>query len=204
MTSVTIGNPDLHIEDPDLIGRRWRTGTLLFILADAAFVAALAFSYLYLRGLNTEHAWLAPKQHFAQIWFSWLIAGVLVISAVVFHSGYRGILAGSETRLVTGSVFALATVLIAGVLQFIQLATFQFGVSDSAYSSAMYFVGGANLFHILLTAFLGLAMWNRSRRHIYSESSTWQVHVVGLWWTWIAFAAVVVSLATSFITSPNH
>ena len=74
MTSVTIGDPDLHIEDPDLIGRRWRTGTLLLILADAAFVAALVFSYLYLRGLNTEKAWLAPKQHIAPIWFSWLIA----------------------------------------------------------------------------------------------------------------------------------
>jgi heme/copper-type cytochrome/quinol oxidase subunit 3 len=204
MTSVTIGNPDLHIEDPDLIGRRWRTGTLLFILADAAFVAALIFSYLYLRGLNTEHAWLAPKQHLAQIWFGWLIAGVLVISALVFHSGYRGILAGNETRLVTGSIFGLAAVLVAGVLQFIQLANFPFGVADSAYSSSMYFIAGANLFHILLTAFVGLAMWNRSRRHIYSESSNWQVHVVGLWWTWIAIAAVVVSMATSFITSPNH
>jgi heme/copper-type cytochrome/quinol oxidase subunit 3 len=201
---VTIGNPDLHIEDPDLIGRRWRTGTLLFILADAAFVAALIFSYLYLRGLNTEHAWVAPKQQTAAIWFSWLIAGVLVISAVVFHTGYRGILAGSEVRLVTGSIFALAIVLVAGVLQFIQLATFPFGVADSAYSSSMYFISGANLFHILLTAFLGLAMWNRSRRHIYSEDSNWQVHVVGLWWTWIAIAAVVVSMATSFIASPNH
>jgi heme/copper-type cytochrome/quinol oxidase subunit 3 len=204
MTSVTIGNPDLHIEDPDLIGRRWRTGTLLFILADAAFVAALIFSYLYLRGLNTEHAWLAPKQQLAQIWFSWLIAGVLVISALVFHSGYRGILAGNETRLVTGSIFGLAAVLVAGVLQFIQLANFPFGVADSAYSSSMYFIAGANLFHILLTAFVGLAMWNRSRRHIYSENSNWQVHVVGLWWTWIALASVVVSIATSFITSPNH
>ncbi len=204
MTSVTTSKPDLHIEDPDLIGRRWRTGTLLFILADAAFVAALIFSYLYLRGLNTEHAWLAPKQQLAQIWFSWVIAGVLAVSALVFHLGYRGVLAGSEARLVAGSAFALAIVLVAGVLQFIQLANFPFGVSDSAYSSAMYFIAGANLFHILLTAFLGLAMWNRSRRHIYSENSNWQVHVVGLWWTWIALAAVVVSIATSFITSPNH
>ena len=35
MTSVTIGSPDLHVEDPNLIGRRWRTGVLLLILADA-------------------------------------------------------------------------------------------------------------------------------------------------------------------------
>ena len=203
MTALPLEQPDLHIEDPELIGRRWRTGTLLLILADAAFVAALVFSYLYLRGLNTEHAWLAPKQDIAAIWFGWLIAGVLVVSAVVFQWGYRGVLAGSEVRLVTGSAFALLVVAIAAVLQVVQLCTFPFGIADSAYSSAMYVVAGANLFHILITTFLGLAMWNRSRRRLYSADSNWQVHVVGLWWTWIALAAVGVAFATSFVTSPN-
>jgi heme/copper-type cytochrome/quinol oxidase subunit 3 len=204
MTSVTIGEPDLHIEHPDLVGRRWRTGTLLLILADAAFVAALIFSYLYLRGLNTEKAWLAPKQDTAAIWFSWLITAVIALSAIVYRFALTGIRAGKEVRLVTGSVFALAIVLVAGVLQFVQLASFPFGVATSAYSSSMYVIASANLFHILLTAFLGLAMWNRSRRHIYSAESSWQVEVVGLWWTWIALAAIGVSFVTSFITSPRH
>jgi heme/copper-type cytochrome/quinol oxidase subunit 3 len=203
MTSLHVDQPDLHIEDPELIGRRWRTGTLLLILADAAFVAALVFSYLYLRGLNTEHAWLAPKQDIAAIWFSWLIAAVLAVSAAVFHWGYRGLLAGSEVRLVTASAFALLVVLIGAILQVVQLCTFPFGIADSAYSSSMYVIAGANLFHILLTTFLGLAMWNRSRRRLYSADSNWQVHVVGLWWTWIALAAVGVSFATSYVTSPN-
>jgi heme/copper-type cytochrome/quinol oxidase subunit 3 len=203
MTSLRVEQPDLHIEDPDLIGRRWRTGTLLLILADGAFVAALMFSYLYLRGLNTENAWLAPKQDIAAIWFGWVIAGVLVASALTYHWGYRGILAGNQSRLVAASAISLAIVLAAGVLQFIQLSTFPFGVADSAYSSSMYVVAGANLFHILITAFLGLAMWNRSRRSIYSADSNWQVHVVGLWWTWIALAAVAVAFVTSFVTSPK-
>jgi hypothetical protein len=46
-------------------------------------------------------------------------------------------------------------------------------------------------------------MWNRSRRSIYSGESNWQVHVVGLWWTWIAIASVAVAFATSFVTSPK-
>jgi len=203
MTSLRVDQPDLHVEDADLVGRRWRTGTLLLILADAAFVAALMFSYLYLRGLNTEHAWLAPKQDTAAIWLSWLIAGVLAVSAAVFYWGYRGILAGGEARLVTASAFALLIVLIAGVLQFVQLATFPFGVADSAYSSCMYVIAGANLVHILITMFLGLGMWNRSRRHMYSADTNWQVHVVTLWWSWIALAAIAVSFVTSYITSPN-
>jgi heme/copper-type cytochrome/quinol oxidase subunit 3 len=204
MTSVTIGDPDLHIEHPDLIGRRWRTGALLLILADAAFVSAIIFSYLYLRGLNTEKMWLAPKQDIASIWVSWLISGVMVLSAVAFRYGQRAIRMGNVGRLVLGSVVALVIVLISGVLQFVQLATFPFGVSTSAYSSSMYVIGGANLFHILLTSFLGLAMWNRSRRQIYTAESNWQVEVVGIWWTWIALASVAVSLATSFVTSPRH
>ena len=121
----------------------------------------------------------------------------------MFQWGYRGVLAGSEVRLVTGSAFALLVVAIAAVLQVVQLCTFPFGIADSAYSSAMYVVAGANLFHILITTFLGLAMWNRSRRRLYSADSNWQVHVVGLWWTWIALAAVGVAFATSFVTSPN-
>ncbi len=204
MTSVTIGDPDLHIEHPDLIGRRWRTGTLLLILADAAFVGGMIFSYLYLRGLNTEKAWLAPKQDIAAIWFSWVIAAVIALSALVYRCALQGIRAGSEVRLVTGSVFGLALVLLAGALQFVQLATFPFGVDTSAYSTSMYVIGAANLFHILLTAFLAFAMWNRGRRHIYSAESSWQVEVVGLWWTWIALAAIGVSFVTSFVTSPRH
>ena len=62
MTSATVDNPNVHLEDPDLIGRRWRTGVRLLIFADASFVAALLFSYFYLRGLNTENAWLHPGQ----------------------------------------------------------------------------------------------------------------------------------------------
>lgn len=204
MTSVTIGDPDLHIEHPDLIGRRWRTGALLLILADAAFVAAMIFSYLYLRGLNTEKAWVAPKQDIAAIWFSWVIAGVIVLSAIAYRFALMGIRAGSEAKLVNGAALALALVLASGVLQFVQLATFPFGVDTSAYSSSMYVLAGANLFHILLTAFLGLAMWNRGRRRIYSAESNWQVEVVGLWWTWIALAAIAVSFVTSFVTSPQH
>jgi heme/copper-type cytochrome/quinol oxidase subunit 3 len=204
MTSVSVNEPQLHIEDPNLIGRRWRTGTLLLILADASFVAALIFSYFYLRGLNTSGAWVAPKQHIATIWVSWVISAVIALSALVFAWAERGIRANNVSRLVTGSVFALVLVLISGVLQFIQLSTFPFGVADSAYASSLYVFAGANLFHILLTAFLGLGMWNRSRRRIYSGESNWQVHVVGLWWTWVAFAAIAVSFTTSFVASPNH
>jgi heme/copper-type cytochrome/quinol oxidase subunit 3 len=203
MTSVTIGSPDLHVEDPDLIGRRWRTGVILLILADASFVAALIFSYFYLRGLNTEKAWLAPKQQTADIWVGWAIAGGAVLAAAAYHWAATGIRAGNESRLVLGASVATLVVVADSVGQFIQLATFPFGVSESAYASTVYTLAGANLFHLLLTIFLGLAMANRGRLHIYSATSNWQVRLVGIWFTWIALAAVLGAFATSFIASPN-
>ncbi len=203
MTSVTIGSPEHHVEDPDLIGRRWRIGVLLIILADASFVAALVFSYFYLRGLNTENAWLLPGQQTASIGFQWIIAGVMVASAVMFTSGRRGIQAGHEARFVTSTIVGVALLVLAAVLQAYQLATFPFGVASSAYSSALYTMAGANLLHLGLTVFLGVGMWNRGRLHIYNVLSNWQVQLVGLWWTWVATSAVLVALVTSFISSPG-
>lgn len=203
MTSVTIGTSHQHVEDVDVVGRRWRTGVLLLIVADASFVAALLFSYLYLRGLNTEQAWLAHGQHTAAIWLSWVIAVVLALSAVLYRWGQRGIQAGNETRFLSGSSLALLVLVVDAVIQVIQLAGFNFEVSTSAYSSAIYTLAGANLFHLVLTVFLGIAIVNRGRAHLYTKASNWQVQLVGMWWVWIAAAAIVSALATSFIASPN-
>lgn len=203
MTSVTIGSPDLHIEDPDVIGRRWRTGALLLIVADASFVAALVFSYFYLRNLNTEKAWLAPGQRTAHIWVGWAVAVGTVLSALAFRWAYRSVVAGHVSRLVGGALLALVLVVADAAGQVVQMVTFGFGLNTSAYSSAVYTIAGANLFHLALTAFIGLSMWNRSRLGIYSGNSHWQVRVVALWWTWVAAASVLGAFATSFVASPN-
>jgi heme/copper-type cytochrome/quinol oxidase subunit 3 len=203
VTSATVDSPNVHLEDPDLIGRRWRTGVRLLIFADASFVAALLFTYFYLRGLNPEHAWLHPGQATASIPVSWLLAGGLVLSAAVFRWAHRGIEAGAESRFVIGALLAVVVLLADAVGQVLQLTNFPFGVSDSAYSSSLYTLAGANLVHQLLTVFLGVAMWNRGRLHIYSASSNWQVRLVGLWWNWVALAAVLAAFTTSFIASPN-
>ena len=71
MTSATVDNPNVHLEHPDLIGRRWRTGVRLLIFADASFVAALLFasmlsgsslSVLLFRLLNFDDADLCLRR----------------------------------------------------------------------------------------------------------------------------------------------
>jgi heme/copper-type cytochrome/quinol oxidase subunit 3 len=203
-TTSEIGEPVLHLEDRDSIGRRWRTGVILLIVADATFVGSLVFSYFYLRGLNTEGNWFPPKSSIAPIWVGWVIAAILVVSAVVYRWGQLGIHAGKTGRLVVGA--AIATVLVLGdaVVQVIQLATLPFGVDASSYASSIYVLGGANLFHLLLTLFIGIGMFNRARLDRHAADNDWQVRLIGIWWSWIAVAAVITAFTTSFVASPNH
>ena len=66
----------------------------------------------------------------------------------------------------------------------------------------MFLLAGANLFHLVLTLFLGVAMWNRARLRTYSATDNWQVGIVSLWWAWVAVAARLRALPTSFVASP--
>jgi heme/copper-type cytochrome/quinol oxidase subunit 3 len=202
MSTTTAAGTPTHREDVDVVGRRWRLGVGLVIVADASFVAAMLFGYRYLRGLNTEGAWLPHGLATAPIWASWLLAAGLLLSAVVFRWGEKGIRAGDRARLVLGSGVGLFLLVMVGVGQVVQIASFPFAIAASAYASSMYLLAGANLFHVVLTGFLGLAMWNRARLGKYSATENWQVGIVSLWWAWVALAAGVSALTTSFIVSP--
>jgi len=202
MSTTTAAGTPTHREDVDVVGRRWRLGVGLVIVADASFVAAMLFGYRYLRGLNTEGAWLPHGSATAPIWASWLLAAGLLLSAVVFRWGEKGIRAGDRARLVLSSGVGLFLLVMVGVGQVVQIASFPFAIAASAYASSMYLLAGANLFHVVLTGFLGLAMWNRARLGKYSATENWQVGIVSLWWAWVALAAGVSALTTSFIVSP--
>lgn len=204
MTSVTLRahGGEGHAEDPIVVGRRWQTGVLLLILADVSFVVALLFSYLYLRGLNTTNSWVLPKQQTEPIWVGWLIAGILVLSAIVYRVGLAGIRVGSTGRLLAAAGLGVLLVLADFAAQIGQLVTLPFGITDSAYSSELYALGGANLLHLLITLFLGIGVWNRTRRGLYSRDDARQVQMVGFWWTWVSVAAVATALVTSFVYSP--
>jgi heme/copper-type cytochrome/quinol oxidase subunit 3 len=202
MSTTTAPGTPIHREDLDVVGRRWRMGVGFIILADASFVAAMLFSYRYLRGLNTEGRWLAHGSATAPIWGAWLLAAGFVLSAVVFLWGEKGIRGGDRARLVLASGVSVVLLVLVAVGQVVQIAGFPFAMAASAYASSMYLLAGANLFHLVLTLFLGLGMWNRARLGRYSATENWQVGIVSLWWAWVALAAVLSALTTSFIASP--
>ncbi|HEY2041594.1 MAG TPA: hypothetical protein VGH11_02875 [Jatrophihabitans sp.] len=204
MTTVAeVPVPGQPLEEVDTVGRRQRIGVLLLIVADMAFVGALIFSYFYLRGLNTSGSWLTKDASTAPIWIGWVIAAVLVVSTWVLRQGLAGVKEGKQARLANAVGIALLLVLGDAVVQVIQLVSFSFKPDANAYASSIYTLAGANLFHLLLTALLGIGLWNRSRLGKYSVADPWQVEIVTIWWTWIALAAVAGAITTSFIASPN-
>ncbi|MEP7017093.1 MAG: cytochrome c oxidase subunit 3 [Actinomycetota bacterium] len=202
MSTTTAPGTPIHREDVDVVGRRWRLGVGFIIVADASFVAALLFSYRYLRGLNTEGAWVPHGSVTGSIWVSWVLAGGLALSAVVFRWGDRGIRGGDSAPLVLASAVGGVLLVAVAVGQVIQIAVFPFAIAASAYASSMYVLAGANLFHVVLTLFLAVSMWNRGRLGRYTATENWQVGIVSLWWAWIALAALLGALTTSFIASP--
>lgn len=204
--TMTSSAPEAAFErhdDVNTVGRRWRTGVLLIILADASFVAALLFSYFYLRGLNTQGNWIPARSATAPIWQGWAITLVLVLSAAAYRWGELGIRKGDRRRLQTGSTVALVLLLVDIVAQAAQMSTFPFRTYTGSYASAVIALAGANLFHLLLTLFVGVGLLNRTRLGKYDDKNHWQVRLGRIWWAWIAAASVATALTTSFVAGPK-
>ena len=201
MTAASVTHEAVHPED---LFRTQRLGVGLLITADVAFVLSLIFTYFYLRGLNTNNGWIFP--HYpatASIGFSWLIAAVMVLAALAYQWGAAGIRGGDNNRLVTGTLGALLLVLVDAGMQIYQLATLPFKTTTGGYASSFIALAGYHLVHLLLTFFIGLALWNRARAGKYSAANHWQVRLVGYWYTWVMISALLTALTTSFVASPN-
>jgi len=188
-----------HAEHTHDVARSQRLGVLLLILADAAFVFGLLFTYFYLRGLNTNGGWIGPGDATVSPLWNWLIAAVVVASALVYQWGEHRGRAGNRSALASATSLALVLVAVDLGLQIWRILVSPGTVGDDAYNSIMVTMGAAHVFHLVLTAFAGLAIWFRTRRGLTSGVEGKHAALVGYWWTWVAASAVVIALATSFV-----
>ncbi|MEI7453604.1 MAG: hypothetical protein WCK04_05200 [Actinomycetes bacterium] len=194
----------VHRDSPDEVGRRDRMGVVLLIVADIAFVGCLIFSYLYLRFLNVNGKWLPEEITASAAGPTWVINGVLVAGALVFAFGVHSLMKERSTVFKGCSLVALVAVVVAFLLQFHQLTTYNFpgadnGYFSSAYSSAIVTLAGANAFHLFLTMLITLGMVTRGWMGKYSTGTTWQPRIASYWWYWVAISAVIVGLVTTFL-----
>ncbi len=187
--------------DPEAAGRMNKLGVILLIVGDGTFVLSLVFTYLYLRGLDTEHQWLAKGQPGSvSLAFTWVIAAVAIVSLVAYRWGEGG---RDRARLNLGVGAAVLVAVVDMVLQIVQMITAGFTPRDGAYQSAWMALSGYHVVHLLITLFIGIAVLNRSRLGRF-DTNRWQVRLVGYWWTWMAVTAVIIAATTSLTTTVAH
>lgn len=197
-------NTHVGHDSPDVVGDRDRLGVMLLIVADIAFVFSLSFSYLYLRGLNTNDAWLTKETTVATQSSIWGITLLVLFAALSFNWGLRGIKAGNNSRLLLGSLSAFLSSLIALAWQFWQFNSAPYFVpATSGYTSMLIALAVGNMIHLILTSFISFGIWNRARLNLFSKNNHWNVKVVGIWFAWVALSTVLTSLLTLLVQSPG-
>ncbi|HEY1825116.1 MAG TPA: hypothetical protein VGG21_04050 [Acidimicrobiales bacterium] len=140
-----------HHESVETVDRRERLGVWLFIGADVITVAALLFTYLYLRGINTDNHWMMLQGykgdlHTYAYWHAqadngtiaaptnvtvgtlsaglqWLVAALTVVSAAVLWMGEKGLRATKNAKSFSPmALLAMVLALVGIALSAIQLS----------------------------------------------------------------------------------
>src|ERR1700722_766415 len=132
-----------HHESPEKVDGRERLGIWLFIGADIITVAALLFTYLYLRGVDTNNHWIMLQGykgslHTYQDWenllnngnignprdiyigplsagLQWLVTLITVASAAVLWLGEKGLRATKNAKAFSPMALVAMVLALAGV-----------------------------------------------------------------------------------------
>ncbi|MEI6671387.1 MAG: hypothetical protein WCL15_05130, partial [Actinomycetes bacterium] len=72
-----------------------------------------------------------------------------------------------------------------------------FGFDAGAYASCYFLITILNVVHLLLTIFISLGNWNRTRLGLY-KADHWHVDIVNIWWIWMTVSSLLGAFALSF------
>lgn len=190
----------IHHDPAENVGRRERLGVRLLIVADAAFVFGTIFSYLYLRGQNTNNGWLPDGISRVSTSSIWTVTLPFVLAALLHWYGENHRNAFNAT-----SVFVLLLLGAGFVLQIQQVLNMPFYVVEEGtmhfegtYGSSWFMLATANLIHYFLGTFVALGLAIRAHRaHVDAELEVWRLRTAGSWFTWIAFAGLASAITLS-------
>ena len=205
-------------EAVSVVARRNRLGLIFLVVADFSGTLALIISYCYLWSLNVNNGWAPNNQTFgnndllksrsplpwAADWPFWTILVLAVIATVILWMGIRSLRSDHRGGLIVASVVSLIVMIGAVVLQWWQITTFPFGPGNGSYASAVFLLTASTLVHLLLVAFLLLAITNRTRAGLVSVGNPFQAKLVGYWMVWVCASILLGALCTTFLkASPN-
>ncbi len=206
-----IGETATHHDPPDVVAQRQGLGIWLFIAGDAVILVSILFTYLYLRGLNTEKQWMPAGVHAASGALIWGTAAVVIVSALAIWSGERATHKGAGGAI-PASLLAAVLALVGAVLGFVSLHNIPQAVNassgvrqvDGSYASSLLAIDASNILHLLLLAFLGVAVALRTSRGKITAANPTHARLVRIFWVWVAFSTTFSALiATTFVASPH-
>ncbi len=192
----------LHVYAPEVQGRRERLGVRFLIVANGSFLAAMMFSWFYLRNLNTNNAWLPKGVHTFSVASGWAAGAGLIAAGVIHALGVQN----KSMRQIT-SVLVLLSLLIGAYLEWHQMAHMPFIAQDAnsrpfyngAYASSWIIMAGTRSFAYLISIFVALGLVIRGRRtSIDPVLEEWRQRTAGSWFTWVAIAGFLSALTISF------
>jgi heme/copper-type cytochrome/quinol oxidase subunit 3 len=192
-----------HHEHPDVVGSRNRLGVILILVADIAFALSMLFVYFYLRMQNVNDMWLPkatdkiPATSPISSSTGYTITAIMALGLFAHFYALRGVRASNQTQLKLGGLLALALSIVGLGYQFNTIATAPFTFSSGAYASCFYLITILNFVHIVLTVFISLGNWNRSRLGLY-QADHWHVDIVNVWWIWMTVSSLLGAFALSF------
>jgi len=201
MSVDTHANP--HHEHPDVVGSRNRLGVILLIVADVAFALSMLFTYFYLKAQNVNEMWLpkadgdAPAILPVSSASAWKITAIAAVGLIAHFMALRNVRQGNQSSLKTFGLIAFIASVIALVLQIQQFGVMPFTFYNGTYASCWYLFAVMNTVHLILTAFISLGNWNRSRLGLY-KSDHWHVDIVNVWWVWMVVSSLLGAFALSF------
>jgi len=199
MTTVSHETPSHHLA-PELVAKQQRQAVLYIILADAVFFSCMIFAYFYLRSLNVLGGWIPDGGQTAPAWQVWLVAGVMLVSAVVYRGAEMGIRAGQRQRFQGGTIAGLILVLVAAGLVIYQLATLPILMSDGSYASTFIVMTCVQLVHLVILAIVAFGIWNRAVRGKLDGGNDNHATLVGYFWYWVTLTSLIAAFTTFFVT----
>ncbi|MEI6870379.1 MAG: cytochrome c oxidase subunit 3 [Actinomycetota bacterium] len=204
MSVDTHAHANPHHEHPDVVGSRNRLGVILLIVADVAFALSMIFTYFYLKAQNVNDKWLPkadgdnPAVHPISSASAWKITAVAAVGLIAHFIAMRSIRKGNQSTLKSFGLIAFLVSLAALVLQIQQFGAVPFNFDKGGYASCWYMFAILNTVHLILTAFIALGNWNRSRLGIYKQTDHWHVDIVNVWWVWMVVSSLLGAFALSF------
>jgi len=203
MSVNTHAHTNPHHEHPDVVGSRNRLGVILLIVADVAFALSMVFTYFYLKAQNVNEMWLpaATEESPAVIAVSssgaWKITAIAGIGLLAHFIALNNVRKGNQSGLKTFGLIAFVASLVATVLQIQQFGAVSFTFYSGAYASCWYLFAVMNSVHLILSSFIALGNWNRSRLGLY-KADHWHVDIVNVWWVWMVVSSLIGAFSLSF------